>query len=110
MSPRSPAPIACRIRVAILTMVAALCIVPALVRATFSGSPTTPIRLNRGFEMPPAKATLPPPQSVAVTPVIHDRADPPTRERLSPIPLEISLPSPPAHVPDPLRGPPLPTV
>ena len=105
-------PIACRIRVAILVIVAALCVVPPLVRATFSGSSATPIRLNRGFELPPAKATLPPPQRVAVMPVSYDSAEPATRERFSPITCEVGVGplSAPAHAPDPLRGPPLPTV
>lgn len=107
MPSRSSTPIAYRIRVAILVMVAALCVVPALVRATFSGSRTTPIRLNRGFELPPAKSTLPPPQTVAVTPVRHDRAEPVTRERFSRVPGEICLVAPPEYAPDPLRGPPI---
>ena len=107
MSPHSSTPIACRIRVAILVMVVALCVVPALVRATFSGSPTTPIRLNRGFELPPAKSTVAPPQTVSVTPVRHDRAEPVTRERFSRVPDEIPLFAPLEYAPDPLRGPPI---
>jgi hypothetical protein len=107
MSPHSSTPIACRIRVAILVMVGALCVVPALVRATFSGSPTTPIRLNRGFERPPAKSTLPPPQTVAVTPVIEDRAEPVIPDRFSRVPAENRLVAAVEYAPDPLRGPPI---
>jgi hypothetical protein len=107
MPSRSSTPVASRIRVAILVMVAALCVVPALVRATFSGAPTTPIRLNRGFELPPAKSTLPPPQTVAVTAVRPDRAEPVTRERLSQNPGEIRLVARHEYAPDPLRGPPI---
>lgn len=42
-------------RAALLVIVGALCVVPPLVRATFSGSSSSPIRLNRGFESPPTK-------------------------------------------------------
>jgi hypothetical protein len=107
MSPFSSTPIASRIRVVILVMVAALCVVPALVRATFSGSPTTPIRLNRGFELPPAKSTLPPPQSVAVIPVGYDSAEPATRERFSPVAHHIGPVRSTEYALDPLRGPPI---
>ena len=53
MTGRSSMRIAGRARIAILVTVAALCVVPALVRATFSGSTSTPIRLNRGFRASP---------------------------------------------------------
>src|ERR1043166_8570440 len=107
MSAASPA---ARVRVAILVIVATLCVVPVLVRATFSGSARTPIRLNRGFERPPAKSTIAPPTTAAVTPVPHEEAEPSTRERFSPIPNDVPPLFRHAATPDPLRGPPTPRV
>jgi hypothetical protein len=40
----------------IVVIIAALFVVPPIVRATFPIGASTPIRLNRGFETPPAKA------------------------------------------------------
>ena len=107
MSPGCSAPSGYRFRVAILVMAAALGVVPALVRATFSGSTATPIRLNRGFELPPAKSTLTPPESVAVTAVTHEPIEPATGARFSPVPDDVALVSRPERAPDPLRGPPI---
>jgi len=100
--------IAGRARVAILVIVATLCVVPVLVRATFSGSARTPIRLNRGFERPPAKSTIAPPTAAAATPLSRHEAAPSTRDRFSPIPNDILPGSLLELAPDPLRGPPIP--
>ena len=104
MTRRSSVRIAGRARVAILVTVAALCVVPALVRATFSGS--TPIRLNRGFERPPAKATIAPPPTVAVAPVSHQETDLSRVDRRAPAVDEDAPHAAPVRPPDALRGPP----
>jgi hypothetical protein len=94
-----------RARVAILVTVAALCVVPALVRATFSGSTSTPIRLNRGFERPPAKATIAP-LTVAVTAVPHQETGLSRIDRRAPAVDEFVPDAAPVRPPDTLRGPP----
>jgi hypothetical protein len=98
--------IAGRARVAILVTVAALCVVPALVRATFSGSTSTPIRLNRGFERPPAKATIARPLTVAVTAVPHQETGLSRIDRRAPAVDEFAPDAAPVRSPDALRGPP----
>ena len=98
--------IAGRARVAILVIVAALCVVPALVRATFSGSTSTPIRLNRGFELPPGKASLAPPPNVAVAPVSHHETGLSRIDRRAPAVDEVAPEAAPVRPPDALRGPP----
>lgn len=98
--------IAGRARVAILVTVAALCAVPALVRATFSGSTSTPIRLNRGFELPPTKATIAPPPNVAVALVSHQETGVSRIDRRAPAVDEVAPDAAPVLPPDALRGPP----
>ena len=98
--------IAGRARVAILVTVAALCVVPALVRATFSGSASTPIRLNRGFERPPAKATIAPPPDVAVAPVPHQETSLSRIDRRAPAVDDVAPDTAPVLPLDALRGPP----
>jgi hypothetical protein len=106
MTGRSSVRIAGRARIAILVTVAALCVVPALVRATFSGSTSTPIRLNRGFELPPGKATIAPPANVAVAAVCDEDAGLSQIDRRSPAPDEVAPETAAVHPPDALRGPP----
>jgi len=106
MTGRSSVRIAGRARVAILVTVAALCVVPALVRATFSGSTSTPIRLNRGFERPPAKATIAPPLTVAVALVSHQETGLSHVDRRAPAVDEDAPHAAPVRPPDALRGPP----
>jgi hypothetical protein len=98
--------IAGRARLAILVTVAALCVVPALVRATFSGSTSTPIRLNRGFELPPGKATIAPPANVAVAPVSDEETGLSQVDRRAPAVDEVAPDAAPVRPPDTLRGPP----
>jgi hypothetical protein len=45
--------------------VMALILVPPLVRATSTGFGSSPIRLNRGYEAPPAKCSIEPPGEAA---------------------------------------------
>jgi hypothetical protein len=106
MSGHSSADIAGRARVAILVIVVALCVVPALVRATFSGSTGTPIRLNRGFELPPGKASLAPPPTTAVAPISHQQNRPARLDRRAPAFDDVAPYAAPVRWPDPLRGPP----
>jgi hypothetical protein len=106
MTERSSMRIAGRVRVAILVTVAALCVVPALVRATFSGSTSTPIRLNRGFELPPGKATIAPPATVAVAPVSDEETGLSRIDRRAPVRDEVAPEAAPVRPPDALRGPP----
>ena len=106
MTGRSSVRIAGRARVAILVTVAALCVVPALVRATFSGSTSTPIRLNRGFERPPAKATIAPPATVAIAPAPHQETGLSRIDRRGPAVDEVAPHAAPVRSPDALRGPP----
>ena len=106
MTGRSSVRNAGRARVAILVTVAALCVVPALVRATFSGSTSTPIRLNRGFERPPAKATIAPPATVAIAPAPHQETGLSRIDRRGPAVDEVAPHAAPVRSPDALRGPP----
>jgi hypothetical protein len=106
MFANSSTAIAARARVAILVIVGALFVVPVLVRATCSPSPSAPLRLNRGFERPPAKCLVPPPQdgSIANTPVDDERPVP--DDRRVPIIDDSARVRPAERSPDPLRGPP----
>jgi hypothetical protein len=98
-----------RARVTILVMIAALFVVPALVRATFSASQTSLIRLNRGFERPPAKCQIPPPV-VIVAALSRSEAEPPKLDLLVPV-FEAPAPdAPPEGSPDAYRGPPIPSL
>src|SRR5689334_4914954 len=97
-----------RARLAILLVVAALCVVPALVRATYTPSGASTVRLNRGFSLPPAKSSVARPVQVAIVfaEPMHDdaslgRADHTVRCADETIP-----DAPPDRSPDALRGPP----
>jgi hypothetical protein len=99
---------AARARVAILIVVGALCVVPALVRATYSFSTTSPLRLNRGFERPPSKATVAPPAQAVVLPLLDTDTGSAAPEHW-PAPVDIvTLRSFFETPPDALRGPPAP--
>jgi hypothetical protein len=107
MFANSSTTIAARARVAILVIVGALFVVPVLVRATCTPSPSAPLRLNRGFERPPAKCLVPPPQdgTIARTPAADERPAPAVVRAVwfgddSALPLFLE------RSPDPLRGPP----
>jgi hypothetical protein len=63
-----------RLRTAtLLLLVATIAFVPPLVRAAARIGPETssPLRLNRGFEAPPAKATVAPPAEIPFETVQH---------------------------------------
>jgi hypothetical protein len=98
-----------RARFTVLVMVAALFVVPALVRATFSSSPTSLIRLNRGFERPPAKCQIPPPV-VLVAALSRSEAEPPKLDLLVPVFDAPAPDAPPEGSPDAFRGPPIPSL
>jgi len=68
MSAISSATVARHVRVGVFLLVATLFVVPALVRATKSlrESTPSPIRLSRGFELPPTKCSIAPPPDVTV--------------------------------------------
>jgi len=82
---------------------------PPLVRATahFADHPSPPVRLNRGFDAPKAKAWLPVfPVRLMSSPIQDQPAD--DQASHSPPPTDQSVPEPPqGRVPDPLRGPPI---
>ena len=104
---RDSAPIAARFRVGICVLVAALLVVPAAVRAAgrLEGSSPSPVRLSRGFDVPPAKCSVAPPADAAL-PVMSPETE--TR-RLAPFVQVGDEPAarPPANTsPDPQRGPP----
>ena len=96
-----------RTRITILVMIATLLVVPALVRATFSSSPTSPIRLNRGFERPPAKCHIPPPPLVVLKTLSLGQAAPPKLDWPAAVLDERSPHALPEGSPDALRGPPI---
>jgi hypothetical protein len=66
--PAAGAPVRPSFRVGIALLVSILLIVPALVRAMepLRASTPSPVRLSRGFELPPAKCHVTPPTAVAV--------------------------------------------
>jgi hypothetical protein len=107
MSLASSTPIAGRARVTILVIIATLFLVPALVRATFSTSPTSPVRLNRGFERPPAKCHVTPPPVVMVKALLRGEAEPPKIDRLVLVLDGPGPDAPPVGSPDAFRGPPI---
>jgi hypothetical protein len=94
-----------RARIAILVIVAALFVVPVLVRATFSPSPSSPIRLNRGFERPPAKSQLAPPHVAVLRSPSLDGCEPSPLDRDLPDLDTAITPDPPERSPE-TRGPP----
>lgn len=93
--------------VIIPVLVAAIFVVPALVRATYP-SQSAPIRLNRGFDAPPSKCTLEAPHAILI-PFEYVREV--TRDRRDHVVLDLGILSPDApdsRSPDPFRGPPSP--
>jgi hypothetical protein len=98
---------AVRARLGILAIVAALCLVPPLVRATYTVTGASTMRLNRGFSLPPSKSSVTRPDQIAIlVPVPDEHA---AAERIAPRSrvADESIPSaPPDRAPDPLRGPP----
>lgn len=96
-----------RCRLGVLIAVAALLIVPPIVRATATMKSPSPLRLNRGFETPPSKAdaVIGLELTTAAT-AAHNRLEPPRPARtLRPLASFVPLGR---HddSPDPLRGPP----
>jgi len=91
----------------LLLLVATIAFVPPLVRATARIAPDTssPLRLNRGFDAPPAKCTVVPPADLPFE-TVQDAQLPMHVARVD-APGNAPLPdSPPAPSSDPLRGPP----
>jgi hypothetical protein len=99
--------IGARARLGILAIVTALCVVPPLVRATYTATGASTLRLNRGFSLPPSKSRVARPDDVAaiVAPAderqISDRVAPRVRPADDSVPI-----APPDRSRDPLRGPP----
>jgi len=97
---------AARTRSAVFLLVAIVLVVPPLVRAASTAPGGQPIRLNRGFNFPPAKCHIaPPPEATAaVAPTVE-----PTAPRAVWIAVSVAAPLPAlpaAAPPDALRGPP----
>jgi hypothetical protein len=108
MTPRC-APVTPRFRVGITLLVSALLIVPAVVRAagTLEGSRPSPVRLSRGFELPPTKCNVAPPVNTAmVVVVLSEPATVPLGRHASNVDEPVSA-APSDCAPDPLRGPPV---
>ena len=105
---RDSAPIATRFRLGICVLVAALLVVPAAVRAAgrLEGSSPSPVRLSRGFEVPPAKCSVAPPTHASLPPIslIEPAA---VRATARVYPADSPPTSPGDRSPDPDRGPPL---
>jgi hypothetical protein len=90
---------------AIFLMVAVMFLAPPLVRATVLRDGAPPIRLNRGFEQPPAKCDLVQ-ADVLVRLAFLDTTPPvPPAERVT-VPDEALPTASPDRLPDPVRGPP----
>ena len=98
-------------RVGVLVVViAALLVVPPIVRATSTIKSSSPIRLNRGFETPPSKGDAATSLERAAEPVsIHEPEPTHTGQRL-PSRSESHAATPSDHSPDPKRGPPTATI
>ena len=89
-------------------VIVVLLVLPTLVRATRHFTPATdssPIRLNRGFDLPPGKSTLAAPVSVGEPVTIDDTPHVWVRSSASPT-LETLPASPVEQQPDVQRGPP----
>jgi hypothetical protein len=101
-----------RVRTAtLLLLVATIAFVPPLVRATARMAPDTssPLRLNRGFDAPPTKSTVVPPVDLPFETVQHLSL--PVRVERFGAPVHEPVPEPPLDPsPDPLRGPPVPSL
>lgn len=90
----------------IVVIIAALFVVPPIVRATSRVGSSSPIRLNRGFETPPAKAdVLTSLEQVAVLTPLHIPEAPLGARRPSRF-VEPTLVAQCDRVPDLERGPP----
>jgi len=108
----STAPFGIRFRTATLfVLVATIAFTPPLVRATARIAPDTssPLRLNRGFDTPPAKCTVVPPVEISFETGQH-RVLPLGVERSGAAGHEPLPDSPVSPSPDALRGPPLPSL
>ena len=92
-------------QVSILVIIAALLVVPPIVRATSPIGASSPIRLNRGFETPPAKAVVPSIEQVGVLVSLHAPEMPPAVRRSSHL-VEPRIVGQADRAPDPERGPP----
>jgi hypothetical protein len=94
----------------LLVVIAALFLVPPIVRATSSIKSSSPIRLNRGFETPPSKADAATSLERSAEPVSIREPEPPhtVRRPLSRGESRVATPS--DHSPDPQRGPPTDTL
>jgi len=96
-----------RFRVVLLALVAAILVVPALVRASGSVThkSTSPLRLNRGFEAPAAKASVTALRLLVEVSPCH--ADVELRASWTCTHVDEAIPHAPSHrPPDVLRGPP----
>lgn len=98
------------VRFRALVIVAALVCLPPLVRATQPldpGSGPQPIRLNRGFAAPEAKAQVAPPSQIVIARAITRDAPQVPELTHPPRPVGDAIPDSPDASPDTLRGPPV---
>jgi len=97
-----------RLRVVVFLLVSVLLVVPPVVRAAghLPVSKPSPLRLSRGFELPPTRSVVvPPTETVPPVSSAAEPAAPPVCRRASAA--DDALPiSPPDRSPDALRGPP----
>jgi hypothetical protein len=93
------------VNAAIFLMVAVIFLAPPLVRATVLRDGTPPLRLNRGFEQPPAKCDVGQ-ADMLVRLAFPDITRPvPPAERVT-VSEQALPPAAPDRLPDPVRGPP----
>jgi len=108
MSAASPTTVARYVRAGAFLLVATLLIVPALVQASkpLRESTPSPIRLSRGFKLPPTKVNVAPPPDVAVSLVSLEESEPTLGNRRA-LAFDEDIPDLTHHSsPEALRGPP----
>jgi hypothetical protein len=94
------------VRGVIFIVIGVLCVVPPLIRATPHHPSTPQIRLNRGFQAPPAKwHVMPATEILSSDPVVETSVPDNTRRVRIDVDEGVIL-SPPDLSLDPLRGPP----
>ncbi len=100
-----------RCRVAAVVLVATILWVPVAVRAAHpvKGPVASSIRLNRGFDLPVDKQSVPAPELLVMFPAPLLVPEAPPAEAVGPVlEREHTVPDSPDHIaPDPLRGPPV---
>src|SRR5262245_42186414 len=93
------------VRGVIFLVVGVLCVVPPLIRATPHQASKPQIRLNRGFQAPPAKWHVEPATEILLSSPVAETTTPVTTRRVHIDADEGNVLSAPDFSPDPLRGP-----